>query len=125
MSLCAWDDKFGWRASSRWSCHPSPVSCNPALPRPQSSPCLPCLSLQNNWALDQVEGKDLLVIQNYPVPVITPPRRPAPPWSAVPFAAHGRVPRSAPVRPLGFGIRFGLCMALQRSAAYSSGCVTS
>lgn len=47
--------------------------------------------------LDQIPGKDLIVVQNYPRPVVRPPQKPAPPWTTTPHDFHGRAHRMAPV----------------------------
>ena len=54
-------------------------------------------ALQDNYVLDQIRAKDLIVLQNYPQPVVHPPQKPAPPWTTTPHAPHGRTHRLAPV----------------------------
>ncbi len=74
------------------------ASCGAAEP-PASSSFLTVAHIppQDNWALKQVKAEDLVLLQNYPLPVVAPPGKPAPPWAAVPYAPHCRGPRSAPV----------------------------
>lgn len=56
-----------------------------------------CTALQDNYVLDQIRAKDLIVLQNYPQPVVHPPQKPAPPWTTTPHAPHGHAHRLAPV----------------------------
>ena len=50
--------------------------------------------------MNNVPAGDLLIVQGMPG-TVRAPVKPAPPWSAAPFAPHGRVSKpSAPVRLL-------------------------
>jgi hypothetical protein len=64
------------------------------LPLPNAGDCA---AVQDNYVLDQIRAKDLIVLQNYPQPVVHPPQKPAPPWTTTPHAPHGRAHRLAPV----------------------------
>jgi hypothetical protein len=53
--------------------------------------------VQDSWVLTHLKAKDLLLIQGSPG-AVRAPVKPAPPWSAVPFAPHGRIDKvDAPV----------------------------
>lgn len=53
----------------------------------------------DSWVLTHLKAKDLLLIQGSPG-AVRAPVKPAPPWSAVPFAPHGRIDKvDAPEQP--------------------------
>jgi len=57
------------------------------------------LDTMENWVLTHVKAKDLIVIQGVPG-AVRAPVAPAPPWTAVPYAPHGRTSKfGAPEAP--------------------------